>query len=61
MANIKTDCFAYREGRKCNALSKLYCEFENCKFYKTKQQRCAECEKTRTRITCGECVTNKWK
>lgn len=30
---IKTDCFAFKEG-KCVALKKLYCEFEICNFYK---------------------------
>ena len=38
---IKRDCFAYKEDNiyvGCNALDKLYCTNENCKFYKTKEQ-----------------------
>ena len=35
---IKENCFAYRRVPKkepdCKALNKLYCENENCKFYK---------------------------
>lgn len=38
---IKKDCFAFRDRKgtfECNALNKLYCEKENCKFYK----KCSE-------------------
>ena len=37
---IKTDCFAYKPDNihnKCNILKKLYCKFEECKFYKNKE------------------------
>lgn len=37
---IKTDCFAYKSDNTyngCNALNKLYCKFEECKFYKNKE------------------------
>ena len=41
-AEVKTDCFAYQEGKvdeyACSALTKLYCRFEKCSFYKTKEQ-----------------------
>ena len=39
MAEIKTDCFAYDETlshRHCTALEELYCQKEQCNFYKTK-------------------------
>ena len=37
--NVKKDCFAYKRGYEpasphCEALNKLYCETEECKFYK---------------------------
>lgn len=37
--NVKRDCFAYKRGYDpepphCEALNKLYCETEECKFYK---------------------------
>lgn len=38
---IRKDCFAYRvkNGKDtCQALIKLYCQKENCKFYKNKEQ-----------------------
>lgn len=41
---IKEDCFAYRDG-KCNALNKLYCKEEKCKFYKTREQVKKEAKK----------------
>ena len=35
----KTDCFGYDEKKcGCKALKKLYCENEECNFYKTKEQ-----------------------
>ena len=34
----KTDCFGYDEKKcVCKALKKLYCENEECNFYKTKK------------------------
>ena len=40
MAEIKTDCFAYKEKlKKCVALDDLYCKREECKFYKSKSQK----------------------
>lgn len=40
MAAVKEDCFAYAKASKCscNALRQLYCEKEECGFYKTKEQ-----------------------
>lgn len=36
---IKTNCFAFnKEKFECTALTELYCENKNCKFYKTKEQ-----------------------
>lgn len=39
---IKTDCFAYREGvleeYACSALNELYCRKEKCRFYKPKSE-----------------------
>ena len=36
---IKIDCFAYKNNEKgeyCDALTKLYCADEKCRFYKEK-------------------------
>ena len=35
-SSVKKDCFAYSEKDEphCICLNQLYCEFENCKFYK---------------------------
>lgn len=44
----KTDCFAYDE-RKCKALRKRYCDFEECTFYKSKSE--VEALKHFTRLT----------
>lgn len=40
MAEIKKDCFAYRENMRhqCNALNQLYCAVEECPFYKNKEE-----------------------
>lgn len=36
---IKEDCFAYKKDKaECNCLKELYCEKENCKFYKTRKE-----------------------
>lgn len=36
---VMEDCFAYRaDVNNCGALNKLYCECEECKFYKTKDE-----------------------
>lgn len=41
---LMRDCFAYWEDsnggrhKRCQALHKLYCEHEDCKFYKAKEQ-----------------------
>lgn len=36
---IKEDCFAYeRDKHECKCLNELYCENENCKFYKRKEE-----------------------
>lgn len=36
MNAIQTDCFAYSSSCNdgCNALKKLFCKVEKCKFYK---------------------------
>ena len=37
---VKTDCFAYKNtelGEECDSLTKLYCSFEKCRFYKQKK------------------------
>lgn len=41
---IKTDCFAYDprpadKSRRCKALTDLYCEKENCRFYKNRRYK----------------------
>lgn len=39
--SIKTDCFAFKSNNTyngCNALDKLYCRLEDCKFYKNKEK-----------------------
>jgi len=33
--NSKKDCFAY--GKECGALNDLYCKYQHCSFYKTKE------------------------
>ena len=51
----KTDCFAYEQtvnGATCRALTALYCQTEECKFYKTPEQACKEC----TYSDCRNCV-----
>lgn len=42
---IKYDCFAYKKNLddpekvgECIALNKLYCEYEDCSFYKTEEE-----------------------
>lgn len=36
---VNKDCFAYdAKYKECNALKKLYCKDENCKFYKNKKE-----------------------
>lgn len=53
---VRKDCFGYdarcevRKKARCTALNNLYCENENCKFYKTRdeyERRLAEAEKER--------------
>lgn len=37
--NIKKDCFAYdKRTYICDALDRLYCKHEECRFHKTKEQ-----------------------
>lgn len=51
MGNVKEDCFAFREvvfpsgrtRRGCDALERLYCATEECKFYKPAKTVCQEC------------------
>lgn len=35
---VKKDCFGYSGRCKCNALKQMYCNIEECKFYKTIEQ-----------------------
>lgn len=41
---VRKDCFGYdarcgaRKKDRCTALNNLYCETENCKFYKTRDE-----------------------
>lgn len=41
---IKENCFGFdarcgvRKDNRCTALDKLYCEYEECKFYKSKER-----------------------
>lgn len=56
---VKHDCFAYNKySRDCHALGELVCLTGECKFYKTEEQRCKECEakKDKRIITCEECM-----
>ena len=58
----KKDCFAYsKERNNCKALDRLYCRFEECKFYKTEEERCEGCRKSSKHINCTDCVKNGWK
>lgn len=41
---IKIDCFAFN-GKNCSALRKLYCEKEECNFYKSKEDYKKETKK----------------
>lgn len=43
---IKNDCFAFIVDKinGCKILDCLYCRFEECKFYKTKEQKIKENE-----------------
>lgn len=34
--NSKKDCFAY-DRKECGALNDLYCKYQHCNFYKTKE------------------------
>lgn len=34
--NSKKDCFAH-QGKECKALNDLYCKYQRCSFYKTKE------------------------
>lgn len=53
---VKEDCFAYiKELRRCKALKYLYCKDGECKFYKTKKERCDGCREAGSVITCHEC------
>lgn len=37
--DIRTDCFAYDvKHNKCECLNKTYCEFEDCRWYKSKEE-----------------------
>ena len=42
---MKTDCFAYKNERKCLALNELVCKNRECRFFKTKEQFNEEREK----------------
>lgn len=38
--SIKTNCQMYNEDKKnCAGLNKLYCKFEECKFYKKNKKK----------------------
>lgn len=44
----KTDCQMYDKKRdKCRGLNKLYCNFENCKFYKKENEKSDKRKKKR--------------
>lgn len=46
--SIRKDCFAFSSDNVyngCNILNKLYCKFEDCKFYKDKETFKLEKEK----------------
>lgn len=43
---IKEDCFAFRkEKQECNCLRELYCNQEECRFYKSREKVKEEKEK----------------
>jgi len=46
---IENDCFAIK-GNKCIALKKLYCQYGECGFYKTKLQYNEDIEKSNQRL-----------
>ncbi len=52
-AGIKEDCFAYNGDKSktipCTALNDLYCKNEECKFYKSKEQREKEINEAKRR------------
>ena len=54
---VRKDCFAYVEiPRGCKALEYLYCSQEDCKFYKTLEDRCGECKRVNgSSALCKDC------
>ena len=54
---IRHECFAYDKAtNSCNALNQLYCRKEECKFFKTANERCYGCVTSKGKtITCKEC------
>lgn len=58
---VREDCFGFDiKKRQCRVLNATYCRNEDCKFYKTKEQRCRECRESKIRITCEECKERGW-
>jgi hypothetical protein len=62
MAEVKTDCFAYRYNGKayCAGLERLYCSTEECVFYKKKGTLCESCNKARAH-DCVACKNGRGK
>ena len=51
------DCFAYNKNtRSCNALNEMVCADKECRFYKTRKERCDGCRKANgNTLSCSEC------
>ena len=48
---VKKNCFAYDKNKNtCKALSCLYCKYENCEFYKTKEENIEQKNKAENNI-----------
>ncbi len=59
MAEVKKDCFGYmvRGGKgTCKALNGLYCKYEECKFYKEKDETCKGCPNKGQTAICVSCA-----
>lgn len=53
---VKKDCFAYdKRNNRCKALKETFCKYEECAFYKTKEELCAKCPDKEKQGACEMC------
>ena len=59
MGESKKDCFAYHNicgTEVCSALRMMKCKYEECKFYKKKEDFCGRCpSKKKNPLECIKC------